>query len=84
MESPRTLDLTESKHTIRHLNGTDNPQLKAFDYSNSFTFFDDIQKQRLLETKQPPLEYLNLTHFIVVLLLGYLALKLFQTQPLKR
>ena len=34
------MDPTECKHAIRHLNGTDNPQLNAF------------QKQRLLETKQ--------------------------------
>ena len=54
MERPRTLDPTECKHAIRHLNGTNNPQLDAVNYSNSFTFFDDIQKQRLLETKQPP------------------------------
>ena len=54
MERPRTLDPTECKHAIRHLNGTHNPQLDVFNYSNSFTFFNDIQKQRLLETKQPP------------------------------
>ena len=54
MERPRTLDPTECKHATRHLNGTINHQLDAFNYSNSFTFFDDIQKQRLLETKQPP------------------------------
>ena len=41
MERPRTLDPTECKHhdAIRHLNGTDNPQLNAFEYSNSFSFF---------------------------------------------
>ena len=38
MERPRTLDPTECKHAIRHLNGTNNPQLNAFNYSNSFTF----------------------------------------------
>ena len=53
MECPRTLDPTECKQAIRHLNGTNNPQLDALNYSNSFTFFNDIQKQRLLETKQP-------------------------------
>ena len=42
------------KHAIRHLKGTDNPQHNAFAYSNSFPFFEDFQKQRLLETKQPP------------------------------
>ena len=42
------------KRAIRHLSGTNNPQLNAFDYSSSFTFFDGIQKQRLLEIKQPP------------------------------
>ena len=54
MERPRTLDLLKCKHAIGHLNGTDIPQLNAFDYSNSLTYFDDIPKQRLLETKQPP------------------------------
>ena len=38
MERPRTLDPTECKHAIRHLNGSHNPQLDAFNYSNSFTF----------------------------------------------
>ena len=50
MERPRTLDPKECKHAIRHLDGTDKPQLSAFDYKNSFTFFGDIPKQRLLET----------------------------------
>ena len=65
MERPRTLDPTECKHAIRHLNGTHNPQLDAFNYSNSFTFFNDIQKQRLLETKQPPFRIakLNTYHY---------------------
>ena len=44
----------KSYYKYRQLNRTDNPQLNAFEYSNSFTFFDDIQKQRPLETKQPP------------------------------
>ena len=39
---------------ICHPNDTVNPQLNAFDYSSTFTFFKDIQKQRLLGTKQPP------------------------------
>ena len=51
-ERPRTLDPTEGKHAIRHLDGTDSPQLITSVYSYSFTFFDDIQKPRLLETKQ--------------------------------
>ena len=65
MERPRTFDPTEFKDAIRHLNGTDDPQLNAFDYSNSFTFFDDIQNQRRLETKQPPFRKtkLNTFHF---------------------
>ena len=56
MERPQTLppwNSTECKHAIRHLNGTDYPQHNAFDCSNSFDVFDDIQKQRLLETQQP-------------------------------
>ena len=52
MDHLRTLDPTECKLGIRQLNGTDNPQQNAFDYSSSFTCFDDIQRQRLLETKQ--------------------------------
>ena len=60
MERPRTFDPTECKHAIRHLNGTNYPQLDAF---NSFTFFDDIQKQRLLETKQPPFRITKLNSF---------------------
>ena len=63
MERPRTLDPTECKHAIRHLNGTNNPQLNAFNYSNSFTFFNDIQKQRLLETKQSPFRITKLNTF---------------------
>ena len=63
MERPRTLDPTDCKHAIRHLNGTNNPQLDAFNYSNSFTFFNDIQKQRLLETKQPPFRITKLNTF---------------------
>ena len=63
MERPLTLDPTECKHDIRHLNGTNNPHLDAFNYSNSFTFFIDIQKQRLLETKQPPFRITKLNHF---------------------
>ena len=46
MERPRTLDPMD-------LNSTENPQLKAFFYSISFTFFVDFQKQRLFETKHP-------------------------------
>ena len=63
MERPRTVDPTECKHDIGHLNGTDNPQLKAFNNSNTFTFFDDIQKQRLLETRQPPFRITKLNTF---------------------
>ena len=38
MERPRTLDPTECKRAILQLNGTNNPQLNAFKYSNAFTF----------------------------------------------
>ena len=51
MEGPRTLDPTESKQAFSHLNGTDSPRLIAFEYINSFTFFDNFQTQRLRETK---------------------------------
>ena len=44
MENARTLDPTECKLGIRHLKGTDKAQQFPSDYSNSFTFFDDIQK----------------------------------------
>ena len=63
MERPRTLDPTECKHAIPHLNGTNNPKLYAFIYSNSFTFFDDIQKHRLLENKQPAFRITKLNTF---------------------
>ena len=66
MERPRTLDPTECKHAIRHLNGTNNPQLDAFKYTNSFTFSNNIQKQCLLETKQPTFRItkLNTFHYV--------------------
>ena len=63
MERPRTLDNTECKRAIPHLNGTNNPQLDAFSYTNSFTFFNDVQNQRLLETKQPPFRITKLNTF---------------------
>ena len=63
MDRPRTLDPTECKHAIRPYNGTDNPQLSALDFSNSFTFLVDIQKQRFLETKQPPCRITKLNTF---------------------
>ena len=63
MERPRISDPTECNHAICHLNGTDNPQLDGFDYSNSFTFFEIIQKQRLFESKQPPLRITKLNNF---------------------
>ena len=63
MECPRTLDPTENKHAIHHLNDTHNPQLDAFDYSNSSTLFDVIPKQRLLEIKQPPFRITKLNTF---------------------
>ena len=65
MEHPRILEPTECKHAIRHLNGTHNPELNAFtlNASYSFTFFDDFQKQRLLETKDIFFELPNSTHF---------------------
>ena len=47
MELTRTPDHTECKHAIR----ADTPQFNAFDDSRYFTFLDDIQQQRLLETK---------------------------------
>ena len=62
-DRPGTLDPTESQHAIRHLNGTNNHQLDAFNYTNSFTFFNDIQKQRILETKQPPFRITKLNAY---------------------
>ena len=72
MERPRNLDNTECKRAIPHLNGTNNLQLDAFSYTNSFTFFNDVQNQRLLETKQPPFRItkLNTFHLGISLLLG--------------
>ena len=54
MERSSTLGSNEGKHAIRHISGTDNPDLNAFKNSSSFAYFDDIQSQRFLETKQPP------------------------------
>ena len=67
MKRPRTLDTTECKHAIRHYSGTDNPQLYAFDYRNSFTISQVTQKQCLRETKQPPFRKPNSILFIMVL-----------------
>ena len=39
MKRLRTLDPTECKHAIRPLNGTDNPQYHAFEYSSALIFF---------------------------------------------
>ena len=63
MERPCTLDPTECKLAIRYFIENDNPQLNAFNYSNSFTFFEDIQKQSLLETEQPPFRITKLNTF---------------------
>ena len=65
MERTRTLDPTESKHAIRHLIGTENLQLIAFDYRNSFTFFDDIQNNAFVETKETsfPITKLSTFHY---------------------
>ena len=54
MERPPTFDPTECKYAVCHFNGTDNPQLNTFEYSSSFTFSDDIQKQCFFETEEPP------------------------------
>ena len=59
MEHPRTLDVA----AIHHLKGTDYSQLYASYYSYSFTFNDNIQKQRLLETKQPLFHITKLNTF---------------------
>ena len=63
MERPRTSNRTGCKQAMHHLNGTDNLQLNAFDNRYSFTFFDEIQKQRLLETKQPPFRISKVNNF---------------------
>ena len=66
IECPRILNPRDFKHFIQQLNGNDYPQLNASDYSNSVTFLtfsDDIQKQRLHETKQPPFRLTKLYTF---------------------
>ena len=63
MEQPRTLDPKECRQALLHLNGTDNSQPNALIHSNSFIFFDNIQKQRLLETKHPRFRITKLKHF---------------------
>ena len=60
MERPRPLDPTECEYAIRQFNVTDSPQLGAFDHNCSFTFFDGTQKQRFLETKEPPFRFTKL------------------------
>ena len=80
-ESPRILDPTKCKHAMRHLNDNENSQLNAFDFSSSFTFFDDIQKQRLLETEQPHFRIFKLNTFRLALLLGLKILNVLYTLP---
>ena len=62
-ERPHNLGPTECNHAGRPSNGTDNSQFIVSDYSNSLAFFDVIQKQRLLETKQPPFRITELNTF---------------------
>ena len=56
MEHPIILDPNECKRTIRHLNGTGDPELDSYSYNSSFTFFRDIKIQQLLERHQPPFQ----------------------------
>ena len=63
MDRPRTWDVTECNRASRHLIGTYTHHLQAFGYSSSFTFFDDIRKQRLLEAKQIPFEISKLNPY---------------------
>ena len=63
MKRPCSLDPTEFKLSIRHLNDTDKPQLNAVEYSNSITFFEDIQTQRLLEIISFRITKLNTFHY---------------------
>ena len=70
MERPRTLDPTECKQIIRHLNGTDKPQCNAFDYSTAFTFFDDINHNASLKQNNLFFVLLNSPLFTMVPLLG--------------
>ena len=67
IERPFTIDPTECKNAIRLLNGTDSPQLNAYNNNDSFTYFKDIKKQRTLETQghQPPFRVtkLNSLHY---------------------
>ena len=50
-------------NAICHLNGTGNPRTNAFNYTSSFTFSDDFQKQRVLETKLPAFRIYKLNNF---------------------
>ena len=59
MERRRTLNPTERKHALQHLNDIDNPQLHAFDYIILLTFLRTLKK-RLLETEQAPFRITNL------------------------
>ena len=70
VKRPGTSDPTEGKLAFDYLNGTDNPQLNAFDYSNSFTFFHDVQKHCLLENNNLLFVSLIETISTIVFLLG--------------
>ena len=63
MERPLPLDPTECKLAIRHLNGTNHPQLNSYNYNNSFTFFDDIKKQQHFERYQPRFQITRLNYY---------------------
>ena len=63
LEYASTLVISECKHALRHLNYTGSPQRKAFEYSSSFAFFGDNQKQRRIGIEQPPLRITKLNTF---------------------
>ena len=63
MQRPLPLDPTDCKLAIRHLNGTNNTHRNSSNFNNSFTFFDDIKKQQLLERYQPLFQVTRLSTY---------------------
>ena len=53
METQRTRAPTEREHAFRPFKSMDILQLNVRNYSSAFVFFENIQKQRVLDRKQP-------------------------------
>ena len=84
MERPNTLDPTKCKHAVRHLNGTDNPQLNAFDYSKSFIFSMIFKNNASLKQNKLFFVLLNSTLFTMVLLVASKLSICFKRNPKRK